>query len=73
MPATAHASLLYPLRMLSLASDGVLCSLAFTAHSTARQQSDAETQTAAKLKNMIFRNLALGMRPCATTDIKADR
>lgn len=71
--ATAHASLLYPVRTLSLALGGVLCSLALTAQKTAKQHIDADTHTAVKVKNMILMNLARGMRPCDTTDINAER
>lgn len=71
--ATAQASLLYPLRTASLASAGVLCSLALTAQNTARQQSEADTQVDSKSKIMIFMNFARGINPWESTEIKADR
>jgi hypothetical protein len=73
MADTAQASLLYPVRTASLASAGVLCSLALTAQKTARQQSEADTQVDSKSKNMIFINFARGINPCERTEIKADR
>lgn len=41
---TAQASLLNPFRTLSLASAGMLCSLALTEQKIARQQSEADMQ-----------------------------
>ena len=71
--ATAQASLLKPLRTLSLAAVGILCSLALTAQNTARQQSDAETHVASKSKTIIFMNLARGIRPWESTEMRADK
>jgi hypothetical protein len=67
--ATAQASLLNPSR----ASGAVLCPLAFTAQNTARQHSDADTQTEIRSKNMILMNLARGMSAWERIDIKAER
>lgn len=73
MAETAQASLLNPFRTSSVASEGVLCCRAFTAQNIAKQHKDAETHVDSRSKNMIFMNLALGMRPCDRTEIRAER
>ena len=70
---TAQASLLNPFRTSSVASEGVLCCRAFTAQKIAKQHNEAEIHVDSRSKNMIFMNLALGMRPCDRTEIRAER